>query len=350
MITENKITQTIYLKMDIYSSIKGSQNRTKIIELYDTILSINSITCYDLNEICVNSWNYICQNAMLSSLTIKLISDLNKIDWKNILSLQFYDQIYFVTSLQKRKRDGNSRNNKSKKGTPSRRARSNGHCIGFACNIDGNIINGQTWDVNPKYTDVDLFEYPLAKTFSHHGILGGPYISKNKYSVTWTGTQSKVFNDYVPTPIFLFEAMNNIDIKSVEDFIDFERKFEHSASHSLTISDGINISYIERNTNSVSVSNKVSVPFVHCNTFTNTKYDNNIYDSFSLKRITQTKAAMLSDVNMTYAKLFDIVNNDKYVWMNETFWKTISAFVFEPKSGRIQYYDRNKTYYESFVI
>lgn len=313
--------------MDIYSSIKSRQNAKKIKELYNTIQLINNIERCDMNDFCVRSWDTICHHAPLSSLVIKMTADHCQIDWKDILSLQFYDQLYELKEL----------NSKTKKRKISKY---NGHCIGFACmNERNNIVNGQTWDVNPKYTDIELFEYPHAKTYTHPGIFGGAYISKHKYSVTWTGVETSVSVPGIPTPIFLFEAMNNIDIVTIKQFIDFEQKFEHAAAHSLSITDGDDVSYIERNVDSVSVRNNAMIPVIHSNTFNDTIYENNINDSYSVKRIKTMKSQIQSNKSMS--KIYDVIKSN-HIWINDPSWKTISAFIFDPKIDKIHFFDRNK--------
>lgn len=320
--------------MDIYSSLKSCQDANEIVKFYNTILSLNNIDSRDLNDICIMSWDQICQNAPLSSLAIKMLGDIQKIDWKNILSLQFYDQIYRITKFYKK-------TNKTKK--------IKSHCVGFACKIDNNIVNGQTWDIDPSYPDISVFEYPIAKTVSHHGIFGGPYISKNRYSVTWTGVQTKEYENYlynIPTPILLFEAMNNIDIDNIQDFIDFENKCSYNACHSLLLTDSTTTTLLERN-NNVNITTKNILPIAHCNTYINLKCKNNKYDEYSLRRINNIESKIKLQIKskpgsqITYHNLYDIIKTD-HVWVNDDDWKTIGAFIFDPLIGNIHYFDRMK--------
>src|SRR5437762_2476053 len=175
----------------IFKSIVMNQNKSKIVELYRTIVSSNNIERHDLNDFCLCSWDHICLTAPLSSLVIKMIADTHKIDWRDVLSLQFYDQLYCVNSYISQ--DSTSSVRAAKDQTinvviPIENKKRKSHCVGFACQIDNAMtgleasqvtMNGQTWDVNPKYTDVEMFKYPIATTISHHGIFGGPYISSN---------------------------------------------------------------------------------------------------------------------------------------------------------------------------
>lgn len=307
-------------------NIIKNQNRDKIIELYDTILATNDIESRDLDDFCVKSWDHICLNAPVSSRMIRMIADTHKIDWRNMLSLQFYDQLYCINTYK---------SNKKRKS----------HCVGFAHKVDDTVVNGQTWDVNPRYPDVDIFNYSMANTITHHGIFGGPYVSKNNYSVTWTGVQTKQWDNLIPTPIFLFEAMNNPDIITISQFIDFESSISHSGSHSLTVTDGSLVSYIERNRTHVSV-NTVSIPFAHCNTFITTRYQDNVYDVYSLKRISTMKSVLVDNISCT--KILDIIGSNNHLWVNDDDWKTIYCFIFDPKNGNIWCHDRKKKYYQVY--
>lgn len=107
------------------------------------------------------------------------------------------------------------------------------------------------------------------------------------------------------------------------------------------VTDGASVSYIERNNISVNV-NRVTIPFTHCNTFISTQYQDNVYDDYSLQRINVMKSILTN--NMSYIKLFDTLRSNNHLWVNEDKWRTIYAFIFDPKDDKIWYCDRKVEY------
>jgi len=321
--------------MGLYESLKQN-NKNKTIKLYDVMLEESSIDEYDLFEYITRSWEYASQHCNLSVLAIKALADYQKLDWKKLFSLQFYDQLYHDDKIKKTNRRRRQRDN-------NQTSTYAGHCVAFGCLVDGTVMNGQTWDTMNNYPDTDVFTYPSSKTVSHHGALGSSYISKNRYSVCWTGTKTKECRmNAIPSPIFLFEAMNNENIKNIEDFIEFESKFLHSCSHCLSITDGEKLAYLERTDNNVNVTRNVVLPFAHCNTFLNSCYKNSIKDSYSLQRIKVLQKLLNSVDNVTETYLHKILTNKKHVWIEDDDWLTISAYIYNPKTYVITYFDKRK--------
>jgi hypothetical protein len=324
--------------MDIAESFVKYQNKDNIVQLYNILVKDYYKNEHIMNEYISPSWDYISLNCPMSALAIKMIANQFNMDWRQILALQFYDQIYYDHKLIKmREFSGKKRKREENNVMPHY-----GHCVGFACDVDGTVMNGQTWDCECFFPDTNVFEYTNTKTVSHDGALGGAFISKNGYSVTWTGTRTKnCLTDGVPSPIFLFEAMN-ANLGNIDDFMKFENKFRHTSSHSLLVTDGDNTTYLERTNDKRKVSKNITLPLSHCNTFITSTFRNNIYDQYSLERI-QILQKILKKSKITEKKINHILTNSKEVWIgNEDIWRSISAFIFNPKTYTIDYFDRSK--------
>jgi hypothetical protein len=330
--------------MDIADSFKKFQNKDNIVKLYNVLLNDFYKDEHTMQEYISSSWSHISLYCPISALSIKMIGNHFNMDWKKILALQYLDQIYYDDKLIKMKTKTSKRRQRDEYITSMR---AKGHCVGFACEIDNVVMNGQTWDTDCSYSDTSVFEYQNAKAVSHDGILGSAFISRNGYSVTWTSTKSlDCRTDGIPTPIFLFEAMNS-NLQNIDEFINFENKFKHNGAHSFLVSNGDKATYLERTNNNINVTNDISLPFSHCNTFVNSSFKNSIHDEFSLKRI-KLLTQLLKNKKITKDHALKVISNRKNIWIDndedDNSWISISAFVFNPKTYTIEYFDRNKNH------
>ena len=326
------------LMTDLHENVKQHKKNYSDIKLLIENMSVylQETLKKDITEViesCFSSWDIISCSTQHAAASIKMLADETKIHLKNILMLQFFDQLFFKDTpdvpFTSHDVPFTSHDVPMDQLTESIQNANLGHCLAYVFylnNSDGPLVSGQTWDIDPWFTPITPFYYGNSKVMTHSGIFGGPFVSRFGHGVTWTTLETTKCQDGIPTPILLYELANNTN--SIEQVIEHEHSIIHSASHGLAIVDNSNIIYLERNKDQISVTQQTA-PVAHSNTYMYLTSSDCPRVDFSSLRI-ETIKQFLPQINNSKT-LFRALKSAENLWINPVggqSYPTQCAFMF----------------------